>query len=376
MSESIKDLLKTHFFPDREASFDLDKNRIRLQNGEEEVDYIPQIEDVKGGSGDRGALRVTNLRLIWLSSDDASTNISIGYNCVKDLFIRNANSAIKGKTRSLYVVVKIRNDKFEFIFSNFGKASPRLFTTVQTIVRAYETSRTYRDLRLRCSIIHEGNLRLLKGETIISKVGNVWNISNSQGHVGTMHTTNIRAVWHANNMPNFNVSIPYIQISDIYHRDSSKFGPALVIQTAGPSGSFSLGFRVEPIDQLRTLTVEIQKMIRIFYERPIFGVEYIIEEGAEPKGLSQLKAEAQEPVEESFDIQKEDPADVMAMYYAETLQQRDRPPTYDSSLGLAVEILPQGFTIDKIWNDLCDTAQLVSEQLLKENKDFEGFQSH
>lgn len=39
--------------------------------------------------------------------------------------------------------LKFNSSRFEFIFTNLVKNSPRLFTTVQAVHRAYETSKLY-----------------------------------------------------------------------------------------------------------------------------------------------------------------------------------------------------------------------------------------
>lgn len=52
-------------------------------------------------------------------------------------------------------------------------------------------------------------------------------------------------MWHASLAENFNVSIPWIQISKVHVR-SSKFGQALVVETVARAGGYVLGFKIEP----------------------------------------------------------------------------------------------------------------------------------
>lgn len=59
-------------------------------------DSQDQIEDTKGLNGDLGELRVTNLRLLWLSAKSRKTNISIGHNCITSVNVRSAASRLKG----------------------------------------------------------------------------------------------------------------------------------------------------------------------------------------------------------------------------------------------------------------------------------------
>ena len=54
------------------------------------------VEDTKGNNGDQGDLRISNLRLVWISKKTRKTNITIGFNCVTAISIREANSRLKG----------------------------------------------------------------------------------------------------------------------------------------------------------------------------------------------------------------------------------------------------------------------------------------
>lgn len=46
--------------------------------------------------------------------------------------------------------------------------------------RAYETSKMYRDLKLRGALIQNKQLRLLPQEQVYDKVNGVWNLSSDQ----------------------------------------------------------------------------------------------------------------------------------------------------------------------------------------------------
>jgi hypothetical protein len=50
-------------------------------------------------------------------------------------------------------MTKFNNSRFEFIFTSLVKNSPRLFTTVQAVYRSYETTKLYRDLKLRGALV-------------------------------------------------------------------------------------------------------------------------------------------------------------------------------------------------------------------------------
>lgn len=332
---------------DREIRFDVPISALAPRRGEVEIDSINSVEDTKGNNGERGSLSITNLRLIWSSHRQPRTNLSIGYNTVTSMSIQNANSRLRGNTQGLYVMTKYNNSRFQFIFTSLVKASPRLFTTVQAVFRAYETSKLYRDLKLRGAIIKDKELCLLPHEQVYSKVDGVWNLSSDQGNLGCFFVTNVRVVWHAALAENFNVSMPYLQMKTIRVRDS-KFGPALVIETSPRSGGYILGFRIDPEEALQKLFQEISSLHQVFSVNPIFGIDYTVEDPPEEV----VKKPMPRTEEDCEIIDSGEATDTFAAYFADSSKETDRPPVYDESLGLAVESLPDGLTVEKLWSVL------------------------
>ena len=64
--------------------------------------------------------------------------------------------------------------------------TPRLFTTIQSVHRAYETSKLYREVKLRSAVVDDRQLVLLPSEEIWSEIDGVWNLSHEQGQLGKM----------------------------------------------------------------------------------------------------------------------------------------------------------------------------------------------
>lgn len=120
---------------DRKIDFDLPFAKLKCRAGEFEIDSIDTIEDTKGNNGERGSLSVTNLRLIWISLKNPKVNLSIGWNCVVTLRVHTAQSRLRGATQALFVLTKFNGSRFEFIFTNLIKNSPRLFSTAQAVHR-------------------------------------------------------------------------------------------------------------------------------------------------------------------------------------------------------------------------------------------------
>ncbi|XP_076471311.1 BBSome complex member BBS5-like [Babylonia areolata] len=331
---------------DRDVRFDISSQQMRMRPGEKGIDRLDAVEDTKGNNGDRGCLIVTNLRIIWHSLAIPRANLSIGFNCVINISTRTAQSKLRGTVEALYVLCKCNNTRFEFIFTNLIPGSPRLFTSVISVLRAYETSKLYRDLKLRGALVQNKQLRLLPQEQVYDKVNGVWNLSSDQGNLGTFYITNVRLVWHANINESFNVSIPYLQMKNVKIRDS-KFGVALVVETSVMSGGYVLGFRIDPQEKLQQVTKEIQNLHRIYSTCPIFGVEFETED--KPQSMEELTTEA---VQDDVEIENDPNTDAFAAYFADGNKERDRDPVFSEELGLAVEKLKDGFTVAGLWEVL------------------------
>jgi len=366
---------------DREIRFDSNPKLLACRTGEKEIDSINSVEDTKGNNGERGSMIVTNLRILWVAHSNSKINLSIGLNSIVSVNIRKAKSKLRGTTQALCVLAK-STSRYEFIFTSLVKNSPRLFTTVQAVMRAYETSKLYRDLKLRGSIIRDGDLLLLPAEQVYTRINGVWNLSGEQGNLGTFIMTNVRIVWHAHTAANFNVSIPYMQIRNLRLRES-KFGRALVIETFKAAGGYILGFRMDPAERLEEVRklpspwpsqpclsntvpctpqshtahqahTEMKKLWDVFTTSPIFGVQFSFE--GETPSLDRL---LQPRVEEDTElVEDEEDVHAVAAYYADGATApaaedgaggHAEPLVYDGRLGLAVEAMQDGVTIESLW---------------------------
>ena len=342
------ELYQETFWEDREIRFDTPLNDLDLIRGEIQIDSINSVEDTKGNNGEKGALSCTNLRIIWISHKNAKINLSIGYDSILSTSIRMANSRLRGNSEALFVMAKYGGTRFEFIFTSLIKKSPRLFTTVQSVFRAYETSKLYRDLKLRGAIMKDKDLILLPDEKILDRINGVWNLSSEQGNLGTFFITNIRIVWFANLAENFNVSIPYLQIKMITKRNS-KFGVALVIETTQLSGSYVLGFRVDPEEKLQSVKDEIYKLWKVYSKNPIFGVKF--DQKKKPLPLEQVKIKHQPDKVKIIQNEDVDFGFNIASYYADVDKKQDIGVTFNPEIGLAIETIPnKKITMKKLWN--------------------------
>jgi Bardet-Biedl syndrome 5 protein len=336
-----------HIWQDREIRFDVTLKQLQPRKGEFQIDSINSVEDTKGNNGEKGAIIVTNLRMIWFCHRFPRTNLSIGFNTVLSTTIRLAHSRLRGNTEALYIMTKYNGTRFEFIFTSLVRRSPRLFTTIEAVFRAYDTTKLYRDLKLRGAIIQDKELLMLPDEEIYDHIKGIWNLSSEQGNLGSFFITNVRVVWHADLAENFNVSIPYMQMESIKIRPS-KFGQALVIETSELSGGYVLGFRVDPISKLDEILKEIKSLHEVYSKNPLFGVKFDIEEAPAP--LAALTVEKKE--EHLEIIEGDETNEPFAAYLAQQGKSVDRDPEFNASLGLAVEKLPDPLTIQELWRVL------------------------
>ncbi|XP_027996857.1 Bardet-Biedl syndrome 5 protein isoform X4 [Eptesicus fuscus] len=296
---------------DRDVRFDVSSQQMKTRPGEVLIDCLDSIEDTKGNNGDRGRLLVTNLRILWHSLALPRVNLSIGYNCILTITTRTANSKLRGQTEALYILTKCNSTRFEFIFTNLIPGSPRLFTSVIAVHRAYETSKMYRDFKLRSALIQNKELRLLPQEHVYDKINGVWNLSSDQRS---------------------------IKIRD------SKFGLALVIESSQQSGGYVLGFKIDPVEKLQASVKEINSLHKVYSASPIFGVDYEMEEKPQP-----LEALTVEQIQDDVEIDSDDHPDAFVAYCADGNKQQDREPVFSEELGLAIEKLKDGFTLQGLW---------------------------
>ena len=209
----------------------------------------------------------------------------------------------------------------------------------------------------------------------------MWNLSSDQGNLGSFFLTNVRLVWHANLASNFNVSLPYMQVKSLRIRDS-KFGFALVVETFARSGGYILGFRIDPKEKLEEVYKEVLSLhqvseilvvvcflpnwssvnyytfvpsnlgIKVFAASPIFGVDFSVE--AEAPSIEKI---TQPRIEEDVEITEDENQDshAVAAYYVEGSAGADAEGgthgeiVFDSKLGLAVEAMQSGITLDSLW---------------------------
>ncbi|KAK3925737.1 Bardet-Biedl syndrome 5 protein-like protein [Frankliniella fusca] len=354
---------------DKEVRFDVPLSQLKLRAGEKLIDRLDAVEDTKGNDGVRGRLVVTNLRVMWHSLTSPRINLSIGFNCVLNVTTRNVNTKQRGMTEALYLLTKWNSSRFEFIFTNLVPGNRRHCTSVMGVHkvvaplgghpgqppvfhrRAYGSSRLYRELRLRGALLQEGRLRVLPLEQVYRTVHGVWNLSSEQGNLGTFIITNVRLVWFAEMNESFNISLPYLQMGSVRIRES-RFGRALVVESGERAGGYVLGFRIDPPEQLQAVHKELAALHQVYGSCPIFGVEY---SWGEQASSSVEPAPVTEDPEEIGELNN-DMSNAFVAYFADGRAGSDREPVYNAELGLAVERLKEGFSLQGLWEVIPATS--------------------
>jgi Bardet-Biedl syndrome 5 protein len=112
---------------------------------------VKNVEDVKGNTGERGILQVTNLRLIWYTEQNTKINLTVGHDCVISSDLTESHSGVTGDQVTVLFRTKFQSSRYEFIFTT--NADGKVFDKAREIIREYEKTKAYRDLRLRVSIV-------------------------------------------------------------------------------------------------------------------------------------------------------------------------------------------------------------------------------
>jgi len=120
--------------------------------------------------------------------------LSVGYDCITNIEIKQTKSKLRGNVQALYLRTRFRDTRYEFIYTSLIENSPRLFTSFQSTLRSYDSTKLFRDFKIRGAIIQDKELILLPSEQVYHKYSGVWNITTEQGNLGTMYISNIRVV--------------------------------------------------------------------------------------------------------------------------------------------------------------------------------------
>lgn len=346
---------------DRTIRFDTSLSELQEQTsrGERILMRLSPVEDTKGNSGKEGVLYVTNLRFMWHSSHRVRNNLSVGYYGVYNMSVQMVETRLRGHAEALRITARYGSNRFEFFFTHPSEDRRSRLSAVRLVWRAYDTTRIYREVRLRSCAVRDGELLLLKGERLVTRVKGVSNVSSEQGHIGTFFTTNLRLLWCSDTSAEFNISIPFLQIAAMRIQDT-EFGLSLMVETTASVDSYVIGFRVDPVARLDQLFKECTSLLNAFKAHPNLGVAVTLQdvtagnddEVSAMLGAAEGASVGPQPRElDGENVVQEVATDAFAAYYVGIGQKgADRKPEYNASIGLAVEKLRNGVTLQDLWN--------------------------
>ena len=100
---------------DREVRFDIEPEELKERPGEEILATFNPVEDTKGNNGMRGILKISNLRVIWVTPRTSSLNLSIGFKSVVDVTKKNTQSKLRGVITALHITARGPSTRYEVI---------------------------------------------------------------------------------------------------------------------------------------------------------------------------------------------------------------------------------------------------------------------
>merc|ERR1712071_109036 len=381
---------------DREIQFDVSEAKLKLRPGETMITKFNQVEDTKGNNGEMGKLVITNVRLIWTANRYKRINLSVGLNNILSITVKSVHSRLRGgDVQSLALLTQQHSaaskTRYEFQFTiltdvHSGLKDSSIHNVLKASQAAYDRTRLFREVKLRAvNLTQPGSksaLNLLHGEQVIHTIDGVWSLSSDSGNLGQLILTNIRVIWLARLVQDYNLTVPWCSISTVAVKDS-KFDKALVIDTYGKgindvaSQSYTLGFRLDNTDRLNSVLKNMEQLLTTFRTQPIFGVDIkedkafqaLIEESKVKDGYIGKRAGAK-----LNDTTHDSPGDdISASTYIDSTIKAKNYEVFQNStsnvdksnvkyfycqeLGLAVQELQPGQSLDSLWKyDLPDIS--------------------
>lgn len=364
---------------DRETRIDIPTNQLQLRSGEEPLDTITNIEDLKGNEGSIGTFLFTNLRLIWYKNEGRKLNFSIGYDSIVSTEEKTSKNNNTGESKILSVKCKTNSSRYELLFTSLSEDAPNLVSSIQTHLKIYEAGRLFRDFKFKTNLTKDKKLIKLIDESILQIFTSVTFIQNDNSNVGQMEYSTIRFVWFSSKLDNYNMSVPWIQVTAIKMKDHPKYGKVLSIETTQFTGGMNILFYPNGInlDELflgfntmwdnskasPVLGIEIKKFLAIQdeYEQKAKGTNTVQTNPMGNKTNSHYKItkdsfnqQIKEKRDEEDEITDNNYINEMStsVIYAMNNQDKRNAITdiaFCPELGIAIERLPEGITIDKLW---------------------------
>lgn len=231
-----------HNRPDKVLLIDPPADSLVLVPGEYAIVRFEDVEDVRADpttldSLKFGTVTLTNLRLAWNSRGDPNGHsLSIGLSTITKISVGNLYGGKKNGVSSqeggalLDKGLFITGDRSVVLHASFNQIGYKFelkpgtkefvqqksnfFNILQTIYRAHDTTRAYRRVRVRSSVVRDGQPILLSREIVLDSIRNVGLMSaiGVSNVLGTLVRTSHRIIWFSPSNESYNVGIPYLDV--------------------------------------------------------------------------------------------------------------------------------------------------------------------
>ena len=366
---------------DRYVKIDCNKKDISLRKGEESYEILKLIKDSKSPSGAIGTFLFTNLRLIWYENGNLKNNFSIGYDTIIDLSEKKTESKIDVDSEiitSLCIKCKDNDNEYEFLFTSIAEKDINLKTSLSNILKIYEVGRYYRDIKVKGAdivVFKEKKLNQLPDENILNTLNGISYINNQGNYPGILIITNLRIVWLSTQYENFNLTIPWIQMSKIQSKSDSKYEKLISVTIKNYFGGNLYNFYIAKSNLFDKILDDMTKAMYYYQEDPLLGVninKLMIDDNKAnkpKKDKNELTLQEQHPkkvnkIDEHFKkvvnkyFTDEDEIDnnnfngISSIYLLNDYKNKQNninDIVFSKELGCAIEKLPDKVTIDNLW---------------------------
>ena len=365
---------------DRYVKIDCNKKDISLRKGEESYEILKLIKDAKSPSGAIGTFLFTNLRLIWYENGNLKNNFSIGYDTIIDLSEKKTESKIDVESEiitSLCIKCKDNDNEYEFLFTSIAEKDINLKTSLSNILKIYEVGRYYRDIKVKGAdivVFKEKKLNQLPDENILNTLNGISYINNQGNYPGILIITNLRIVWLSIQYENFNLTIPWIQMSKIQSKSDSKYEKLISVTIKNYFGGNLYNFYIAKTNLFDKILDDMTKAMYYYQEDPLLGVninKLMLEDNKTNKQKKDKNEQPQEQppkkankIDEHFKkvvnkyFTDEDEIDnnnfngISSIYLLNDYKNKQNninDIVFSKELGCAIEKLPDKVTIDNLW---------------------------
>ena len=367
---------------DRYVKIDCNKKDISLRKGEESYEILKLIKDSKSPAGAIGTFLFTNLRLIWYENGNVKNNFSIGYDTIIDLSEKKTESKIDVDNEiitSLCIKCKDNDNEYEFLFTSIAEKDINLKTSLSNILKIYEVGRYYRDIKVKGAdivVFKEKKLNQLPDENILNTLNGISYINNQGNYPGILILTNLRIVWLSIQYENFNLTIPWIQMSKIQSKGDSKYEKLISVKIKSYFGGNLYNFYIAKTNLFDKILDDMTKAMYYYQEDPLLGVninKLMIDDSKVNKQKKDNKQISQVPEQPPKKLNKIDEhfKKVVNKYFTDediidnnnfngissiyllndykNKQNNINDIVFCKELGCAIEKLPDKVTIDNLW---------------------------